>query len=68
MPQRCMIFVIGVTAILFLWLIVLPTIGRSDTARRWIAPLRKKGIDPSAMFYTEVFDNSPVQDDADMGI
>lgn len=35
------------------WLIVLPAVGRLAGPRERIAFLRRKGIDPSAKFYTE---------------
>lgn len=46
-------------ALLWGWLVVLPTIGRIRPVSQWIESTRAAGVDPSAMFYTEVFDTVP---------
>jgi hypothetical protein len=45
---------IGSTAILVLWLAVLPRIADQPPVRRHIEFLEQQQIDPSVMFYTEL--------------
>jgi hypothetical protein len=45
---------LGVAALLAVWLQVLPRIGDQPPVRRWIQTLERRRIDPSAMFYTEL--------------
>jgi hypothetical protein len=45
---------IGSTAILVLWLAVLPRIADQPAVRRHIEFLEQRQIDPSVMFYTEL--------------
>ena len=46
--------VVGLGAILVLWLAVLPRIADQPPVRRHIEFLEQRQIDPSAMFYTEL--------------
>jgi hypothetical protein len=46
---------------LFVWIWLLPTLGTHRAVKRWIEPLRARGINPSAMYYTDVFDDAPVR-------
>jgi hypothetical protein len=48
-------------AISVIWGVVLPWINQLDRVRAWQAPLEEAGINPSAMFYTEVFSNTSEQ-------
>jgi hypothetical protein len=45
---------VGLTAILVIWLAVLPRIADQPPVRRHIEFLEQRQIDPSAMFYTEL--------------
>ncbi len=45
---------LGSAAILVLWLAALPWLANRTAIRRHIEFLERRGIDPSAMFYTEV--------------
>ncbi|MGB1927354.1 MAG: hypothetical protein ACPHL6_12525 [Rubripirellula sp.] len=45
---------IGVTTLLWIWLFVLPGIGRLEPVNRMIKQHRESGVDPSVMFYTEI--------------
>jgi hypothetical protein len=38
------------------WVIVLPSIGRMASVKQWIGPLRQQGINPSGLYYTDVFE------------
>jgi hypothetical protein len=50
--------IVAIAMLLFLWGVVFPKLSQTETARQWIDPLRAQGIDPSALYYTEVF-NEP---------
>lgn len=52
---------VGVAVIAVVWLVVLPAIGRLEPVRRKIEAEQARGIDPSAMFYTELEAMRPVQ-------
>lgn len=45
---------VGCAVILFLWLLVLPALGRQSSVRRHIEHNRAEGIHPDALFYTEM--------------
>jgi hypothetical protein len=45
---------ICVIAIIVLWCVVLPKLGKTDWMSRWIRRNQQRNIDPSAMFYTEL--------------
>ncbi len=47
-------FAIGGLIILLIWLVVLPALCRTDTFQRRDQFLHERGIDPSAMIYTEL--------------
>ena len=47
-------FAVGCAAIAFLWLLVLPALGRQSSVRRHIERTRAQGIHPDALFYTEM--------------
>ena len=47
-------FVAGVMLLLFIWLGLLPRIGALQPVSRMIDHHQQSGIDPSAMFYTEL--------------
>ena len=47
-------FVAGVMLLLFIWLGLLPRIGALQPVSRMINHHQESGIDPSAMFYTEL--------------
>ena len=44
----------GVLAIAVVWLVILPAVGRRPEVAARIDRLDARGIDPSAMFYTEL--------------
>ena len=44
----------------FVWLIVLPLIGRQPSVSEHIATQQRLGIDPSALFYTELQNSSGI--------
>ena len=46
--------VFGCAALLFVWLVILPRIGRIEPVSEMIKHHRELGIDPSIMFYTEI--------------
>jgi len=39
-----------------IWGVLLPRIGRMTSVKEWIEPLRKQGINPSGLYYTDVFE------------
>ena len=43
-----------VTLGLIIWLVILPWLSRRPASREYIERLRQSGIDPSAMYYTEL--------------
>lgn len=45
---------IGVIALMWIWLCLLPRIGQIDPVNKMIQRHRESGIDPSIMFYTEI--------------
>ncbi|TWT34774.1 hypothetical protein [Blastopirellula retiformator] len=45
---------IAVGVIAFIWLVVLPRLGETPPVKRHIETMKAAGIDPSAMFYTEL--------------
>ena len=47
-------FIAGVMLLLFIWLGLLPRIGALQPVSRMIDHHQESGIDPSAMFYTEL--------------
>ncbi len=47
-------FLAAATALLLVWTILLPWIGRHPSMREMIDRNESLGIDPSAMFYTEL--------------
>ncbi len=47
-----------VLVMLCVWCGLLPAIGRTRVVKQWIEPLRQQGINPAALYYTEVFDDS----------
>ncbi|MCU0875768.1 MAG: hypothetical protein MUE50_25830 [Pirellulaceae bacterium] len=53
-PRNWIQLAIGSTAILVLWLAVLPRIADQPAVRRHIEFLEQRHIDPSVMFYTEL--------------
>ena len=52
-PLRLIAFVVVLTVT---WLYVLPKIGGTNAVKNWIEPLRDRGINPSGMYYTDVFE------------
>lgn len=38
------------------WTMLLPLVGELETVKRWIDPLRQRGINPAGMYYTDVFE------------
>lgn len=50
--QLLVCFLLGIV----IWIKLLPLVGEMETVKKWIAPLRKQGINPSAMYYTDVFE------------
>lgn len=38
------------------WTMLLPLVGEMETVKRWIDPLRQRGINPAGMYYTDVFE------------
>ncbi|MFO0906004.1 MAG: hypothetical protein U0939_23555 [Pirellulales bacterium] len=55
-------FVASVAALSFIWLVVLPSIGRLTAVREHVARLEAARIDPSAMYYTELEMMNDVRD------
>jgi hypothetical protein len=53
-PRGWIRLAVGSTAILVLWLAVLPRIADQPAVRRHIEFLEQQHIDPSVMFYTEL--------------
>ena len=53
-PRGWIRLAVGSTAILVLWLAVLPRIADQPAVRRHIEFLEQQQIDPSVMFYTEL--------------
>lgn len=53
-PRRVLGLVLGCLAIVLLWMVVLPLLGKQAALRRHIERNRAAGIHPDAMFYTEV--------------
>ncbi len=49
-------FMACIFAIMFVWLVLLPALTQTDYVRSHIDRMQAAGIDPSAMFYTEVQD------------
>lgn len=45
---------IALAVVAFLWLVVLPTIGRLEPVRDFIDANESRGINPGAMYYTEL--------------
>ena len=43
------------------WCSLLPRIAQAPAIKQWIEPLREQGIDPSALYYTDVFSPVPQQ-------
>lgn len=51
---------IGVSIAACLWLVVLPRVAQIPRVRGYLERLEQKGIDPSAMFYTELEFMEPI--------
>jgi hypothetical protein len=49
-PLLCL----GVSAILIVWMLVLPWIGSQQSVRAHIEYLDRHGIDPAALYYTDL--------------
>lgn len=45
---------LGVSAILIVWMLVLPWIGSRQSVRTQIENLNRRGIDPAALYYTDL--------------
>jgi len=52
--RRCAGFVGMTLALGIVWLVILPAIGRQADVAAHISSQKQMGIDPSAMFYTEL--------------
>jgi hypothetical protein len=50
--QLLVCFLLGI----IIWTKLLPLVGEMGTVKKWIDPLREQGINPSAMYYTDVFE------------
>lgn len=47
-------FLLGSALLLLVWCVILPWIARLPVVADWIAGNRERGINPSAMYYTEL--------------
>ena len=45
---------LGVSAILIVWMLVLPWVGSRQSVRLQIENLDRRGIDPAAIYYTDL--------------
>ena len=45
---------LGVSAILIVWMLVLPWVGSRQSVRLQIENLDRQGIDPAALYYTDL--------------
>ena len=54
LAQRWSRFSIAVLIVLLVWLVVLPRMGRIDAVQQRIERNERLGIDPSAMFYSDL--------------
>jgi hypothetical protein len=51
------LMLIGMILVLLVtWIVLLPLLGETTIVRQWIEPLRDQGINPSGMYYTDVFE------------
>ena len=45
---------LGISAILIVWMLVLPWVGSRQSVRLQIENLDRRGIDPAALYYTDL--------------
>lgn len=54
--QRVISFLLAVLTLGFGWMVVLPWVARTATMKRIIDRNHKAGVDPNALFYTDLED------------
>lgn len=54
LPLRVMAFFVAVALVATVWLALLPWLGRQGPIRRHVEQQQQTGVDPSAMFYSEL--------------
>ena len=52
--KKCLSLIVGVTAIALVWLVLLPQAAQRPPMKSHLRWLDEQGIDPSAMYYTEL--------------